>query len=99
MRQDLKRWKRTCHTFVAKVGPVNREGRQVLRNVQLLRDDGKVIGGCEHINTSKKPFKQIKKGALVKFSGSIFEYKRQDGTTDYSVKVNKAKKIDQGAYA
>lgn len=93
MRQDLKRWKRTCHSFIAKLGPVNREGRQVLRNVQLLRDDGEVIGGCEHINTVKKPFKNFKKGTVVKFSGSIFEYQRADGSLDYSIKVNRAKPL------
>lgn len=95
MREDLRRWRKRCHIFTANVGPINREGRQVLNNIILYRDDGKELGGCSHINTASRPFKGIKKGTKVRFTGEIFEYQRADLTKDYSVRVKKVKPIEK----
>lgn len=90
-REALRRYQKKCHIFTAKIGPTNREGRLVLRNVKLLRDDGVILGGCDHLCVSQKPFKELKKGTNVRFTGKIFKYERADCTIDYSVKVNKVK--------
>lgn len=90
-RDALRRYQKKCHIFTGEIGPVNQDGRLVIKKVKLLRDDGVTWGYCDHICVSKKPFKDFSKGQEVRFTGKIFKYQRADSTSDYSVKVNKVR--------
>lgn len=94
-RDSLRRYQKKCHIFTGEIGPVNQDGRLVVKKVKLLRDDGVVWGYCDHICVSKKPFKDFEKGQEVRFTGKIFKYQRADYSLDYSVKVNKVKIKDK----
>lgn len=91
-RTSLRRYQKTCNKFIGKIGPVNNEGRLVIKNVRLLNNENVVLGKCNHICVSQKPFKTFKQGQEIIFTGKIFEYQRANSTMDYSVKVNKVKK-------
>lgn len=91
-RTSLKRCQKTCNRFIGKIGPVNQDGRLVIKNVRLLNNENEVIGKCNHLCVSQKPFKTFNEGQEVIFTGKIFEYRRYDYSKDYSVKVNKVKK-------
>lgn len=91
-RTSLKRYQKTCNRFVGKIGPVNNDGRLVIKNVKLLNDKNEVLGRCNHVCVSQKPFKIYNEGQEVLFTGKIFEYRRADYTKDFSIKVNKVKK-------
>lgn len=96
-RESLKRYQNKCHIFTGEIGPVNRDGRLVVKKVKLLRDDGIVWGYCDHLCVSQKPFKNFDKGQEVRFTGKIFKYQRADSSIDYSVKVNKVKNKNGGS--
>ena len=91
-RYGLERWQKKCHVFTGVVGPVSYQ-RQVLFDIEVKRDDGQTVGGCDHILVAIKPFKKMRQGTKVRFTGEIKKYYRADGTHDYSVIVNKAKPL------
>lgn len=91
-RYGLERWQKKCHVFTGVVGPIS-YNRQVLLNIEIIRDDGQTVGGCNHILVAVKPFKKMEPGTKVRFTGDIKKYYRADGTHDYSVIVNKAKPL------
>lgn len=91
-RYGLERWQKKCHVFTGVVGPIS-YNRQVLLNIEIIRDDGQKVGGCNHILVAVKPFKKMEPGTKVRFTGDIKKYYRADGTHDYSVIVNKAKPL------
>ena len=91
-RYGLERWRKKCRVFTGTVGPISYQ-RQVLFDIEIVNDGGQVVGGCNHILVAVKPFKKMKQGTKVRFTGDIRKYYRQDGTEDYSVIVNKAKPL------
>ena len=91
MRQALHRNKdKKFHVFNGIVEPNRPYGRQLLKNVQIMDESGNnVVGNIDHVLVAAKPFKQIKPGSRVRFTGKISDYVRSDGSKDYQIIVNR----------
>ena len=66
----------------------------MITNIKVYDESGtKVVGEVNHCLLAKKPFKGCKVGDKVRFTGTVKTYIRQDGSKDFTIVVNKGKKV------
>ena len=88
MRQALKKNEGDRCILFGRLEGENRDGRMFFTDVLVKNiNDVMIEGKCNHINVAKKHFKnkKLEKGEIIRFVGKVFKYKRQIGSSDFSV--------------
>lgn len=85
---------KTTRIFIGTMGGI-RYQRQLVLNVSMLSLNGESIETyiAQHVLVAKSPFKSLQSGDKVRFTGKVKKYQRADGSCDYGIIVNKAKRI------
>lgn len=81
---------RKVTVFTGRISKVQYQ-RMMVTDICVYDESGNnIIGTVGHCLLSKKHFKDIPQGSIVRFTGTVKLYTRHDGSKDYTIVVRKA---------